>query len=49
MTVPAAEARVLVGHWMDWAAGHGGHDAHLADVDGLREGLALTAEVVSRL
>eukprot|EP00966_Prymnesium_polylepis_P235791 5453322-Prymnesium_polylepis.1 len=37
---------------MDWAAGHGGHDAHLADVEGRRasgEGVALSAEVVSRL
>ena len=34
---------------MDWAAAHGGHDAHLADVEGLREAVALTAEVVSRL
>jgi hypothetical protein len=40
--------KTLVDRGMDWAAGHGGHDAHLADVEGLREAVALTAEVVSK-
>ena len=35
-------------HETECVADEGGHDGHLADVEGQREAIALTAEVVSR-